>query len=216
MRITYGIVGALAVALAACAESEQDITGVPELRLGKAVADPTADWVLFDVLTDGVTQAGIRSDGAGTYQAGVCGVRATIFDSPTGSGDAVLNPDADYSSKSGCTRRYFRIAIGSGLQIGAFTNARAVTRLAVGQTKRERMGWNLAYSGCDRLNFGYPGEVNSDSVTITRHADVGGKRRWTVETTGAHRGVCLAFTKGAYVPTSVSYVLPFSLSISER
>lgn len=212
-----------AVAVAGCAETATTLAA-PDVPLeAREPANPGAVWELYGVLSDG-TAAAITGDGrdasgsgaaegsTGAYGGGSCGVRTVIFVGASASGDATIDPDADYNNRTKCTRRSFSFAIdGSSLAIGAFTNARNVwydERLASpGDQKLERMQWHVDLPGCYQIRF--------ENVRITRLPDINGKRVWTVETTDP-TAVCRDLVGGTWVEyPDRTYELPYSLKITQ-
>lgn len=182
--------------------------------------DPRARWELHGVLSDGVTAAKITGDGrdiggntsgdgSSQYQGRLCGVHAKIFvvgGTSAGSGDAVLDPDAERSRCPGGAR-YVAVDVGAGeVQTGPLTNAMAIDQMSAGATKLQAMRWGVGLGGCERLVF--------ENVRVTR-TDTAPPRTWSVETTGDHAAACENRAKGGYVATGATHVVPFRATITE-
>ncbi len=200
---------------------------------------PTATWELHSSLTDGtpssITGDGRAADGmsvlpagssfTGVYQGARCGVRTTIFVpgmAGSGSGDATIEPDADWTRSLKCERRYFslKFAEGNVLIGGPFTNAKAVWSIAtVGGTAETAMEWWVSATKCERLRYGDrvgAGDPNPRlGVLITRLEDVNGKRQWSVESQAPHAARCLEWIAGSFAFTGPVYTVPFRLRITE-
>jgi hypothetical protein len=200
---------------------------------------PTATWELYSSLTDGtpssITGDGRAADGmsvlpggssfTGVYQGARCGVRTTIFVpgmAGSGSGDATIEPDADWNRSLNCERRYFSLKLAEGNVVigGPFTNARAVWSIAtVGGTAETTMEWWVATPKCERIVYGDRPKLGDPNprlgVLITRLADVNGKRQWSVESQAPHAARCIEWIKGTFEFTGPVYTVPFRLSIIE-
>lgn len=219
------------------ADAPLDPAAEPQLAKSSNVdTDSRAVWEIQDWLTitapDGsVSQIAtrIRGDGraadgststteSSIYQGDRCGVHAKIFwkdPDYSQSGDAVFDPDMNYSTRNGCGAAravMLHLENGTVVQSGPFTNARQVMQLAAGESRLQTMQWSShGLSNCERLIFSTAD--GNDAVRVTRTADSPGV--WTVESTGSHRAGCYKHSRGSYVYTGTSYTLPFSLKITE-
>jgi hypothetical protein len=233
----------LATALAVgCEEANAPTALAPDApHLGKTSSgstdtDPRARWDFYSTLSDG-TPAKLTGDGRSVlgasgadpsvYQGDVCGVHAKIFVG-NGGGDAVIDPDKNYSSGS-CTggARYLQFDLGDGkdpVKAGAFTNARGVWKYLEGETRDTIMQyWYNNIPNCEILRFSNektPNGTQLSPVRTTRLAKdpITGAGRWTVESlakNGEHRAGCVNWIKGAYRLTDQTYNLPFRATITE-
>jgi hypothetical protein len=182
----------------------------------------------FDMMSDGVTNAGITGDnrladgsssnaGYSSYQGDLCGVRAKIWwynTSASQSGDATLDPDADRATCGAV--RYLTFKFGSApVKVSAFANVRQVMQLTLDQpTRLQRMGYELSnVSNCDRIVFD-----GASQILVTRtdtNADPTAPRTWTAESQAPHQGYCEVYSKGAYRQNGVTYILPFRMALTE-
>jgi hypothetical protein len=204
---------------------------------GSTDTDPRAKWDFHSTLADG-TPAKLTGDGRSdvgvsgadpsVYQGDVCGVSAKIFVG-NGGGDAVIDPDKNYS-KGSCDggARYLRFDLSDGnspVKAGAFTNARGVWKYREGETRDTIMQyWYNNIPNCEILRFSNektPDGTQLSPVRTTRLANdpITGAGRWTVEsvanTKGEHRAGCVNWIKGAYRLTDQTYNLPFRATITE-
>ena len=216
----------LAVTLTACADDPM----APDTELTRQSAvlssDSRAIWSFADTYQSGVdgsgnpifSPAGIRSDGRGAYEGGLCGVETRIFWYDLGgsrSGDATFDPDG--MRATGCSARKLHFYLnGVKTIVGPGSNAREVMQLAVGESRVQQMGFGVALNkSCERIAFRLE---DGSGVRVTRtdtNTDPQSPRSWAVESTGNHVGACLKLSKGALVPSGISYVLPFSATITE-
>ena len=244
------VVPALAVLLAAgCAEQPtQPHDLAPSLGKGGVDTDSRARWAWADevLVGDGSVAAGIRGDGlladgtaaatgSSEYQGDVCGVHAKIFfnnESLSTSGDAVFDPDMNYSARAcGGVRRTLIVQLPQGpVALAPFINARNIMAAPLG-TSTLRLNVGLAVSGCEAARFhdfydGGSGVATYESsgadliareVLVTREADdpSTGARRWRVESRPPHTAVCAVTIKGRMTNTSNTIYLPFAVEITE-
>lgn len=106
----------------------------------------------------------IRSDGAGIYVDGECGIMGKI----SLQSDAVLDPDKNYRKSKSCpsARQIHLVLNGSPVPQGSYVTIHNVWGVnVVGTTARTRMALTTAESatGCGSIRFGF----NADGTTNT-------------------------------------------------
>lgn len=201
-----------------------------------------ADSIFFD---GAWVAAGIRGDGrlkdgspasstpSNEYQGKYCGVAAILYTAGTApSGDMDYTPGFNYTSSmqtacQGGPRVYEFYLSGdsahltsSALASGPHSIARGLANLAPGAVVTQWEGFGIQQSNCPNLMFNdaFP---PSQSLRYTRLADVvaGGRtvRQWRIESYGSHVAACVAngAKPGTYVPTGVTYFVPFALTVTE-
>lgn len=233
--------------LMACQADTTAPLEVPGITTAKATnTEATTRWEFLVALSDaGPTPAAIRGDGragdgkaalsttqaetvSGVYENARCGVRTRLFApdaAGSGSGDATIDPDADWNKGLRCERRFFSVTLTDAANgnvrvlpaVGPFTNAQDVWGTeTVGETA---MGWVLGLPDCERLIFGDRDFIavkeGRAPVRISREADVAGKRVWTVETQPPHTARCVVWSVGEYRWTGPEYVVPYRIRITE-
>jgi hypothetical protein len=189
---------------------------------------------------DGLDRNGAPlTSGDSEYAGETCGVRGKIFwwdPDYSQSGDAVFDPNWEASS---CPRelRLDTNADGAAdVRFGPFTNARQVMQVGDQDGSNSRtqvmVFTDTGIRDCDRIRFGDPDPNDrtgltplSGGVVVTRLAgaaspDPNGPKpatpgQWSVETVDGV-GKCLKYSKGKYVETGVSHVLPFRATITEE
>jgi len=249
-RVAAPALLALSALLAAgCADQPtQSHALAPSLGKGGPDTDSRARWAWADMVTiDGVAEpAGIRGDGrvangtptatdSSVYQGDVCGVHAKIFFANTslsGSGDAVFDPDMNYSAKAcGGMRRLLRFQLAAGgpyTELSTFSNAMKIMFVPTeGGTVRMNVG--LGVSGCEGARFHdfydagdglatyEPNEGGpiARQVRVTRLDDGTGPRKWRIESQAPHTAVCAVTVKSRMVNTNRTIRLPFSVEVTE-
>ena len=202
-------------------------------------------WVDSVLVNGVWVAAGIRGDGrlkdsspaTGTpsneYQGRYCGVAADLSTVGTApSGDLNYTPGIGYTSsmQTACHGgpRVYQFYLSSdsahlnpsALASGPHSIARGLANLAPGAVVTQWEGFGIQQSNCPNLMFNdaFP---PSQSLRYTRLADVvvGGRtvRQWRIESHGSHVAACVAngAKPGTYVPTGVTYFVPFALTVTE-
>lgn len=202
-----------------------------EVKLkGNADLSSRAVWTFYPTLGDGITAAELVGDGRGTdggaspvpgessYEGGVCGVHAKIFNSGTINvgGDAVFDPD--FNQPGGCTARVLRANLGAGLvSVAPYVNARFIWHMGENTQKVETMVLDPLGAPCGKAN-GSRVEYsvgNGSGVKMTRLPNENGVGVWILETTGNHLAACIKREKGSGVDTGLDVYLPFRARIVE-
>lgn len=215
----------------------------PAFARAKVDSNSRADFVWADsILFNGVwVPAGIRGDGrlkdgspasgapSSEYQGGWCGVAATLATAGIApGGDMNYTPGIDYTSSMqipchGGPRVYeFYLSSDSAhlnpspVASGTHSIARGLANLAAGAVVTQ---WEGFATTCFLMfNDAFP---PSQSLRYTRLADVvvGGRtvRQWRIESQGSHIAACVVAgaKPGTYVPTGVTYFVPFALTVTE-
>jgi len=222
----------LVAGAAACSRelpTSQQTEVSPDIAMARTVTDTDSRLRVeyFSLMSDG-SAAGITGDGrladgavdpSGTvssYQGDLCGVRAKIFwynTSGSQSGDATLDPDADRATCGAVRYLNFRFQ-STPVPVSAFANVRQVMQLAVGESRLQRMGYELGnVANCNRIVFD-----GATQILVTRtdtNIDPLAARTWKAESQAPHQGFCEVFSKGAYRPNGVVYTLPFRMTLTE-
>ncbi len=196
--------------------------------------DPRAVWEYHKTTTSG-TPAGIRGDGqatdgspllssstiGGAYQNDVCGVGGKIFEG--GSGDATIQPTANYNKSLSCGPRTIYVDLGGsmGTQKAHFMNVRDAVDLANSGNKTSLQPFQVTidnYPACELLRFGHTvnGVQVGDEILVTYLGkDAQGRRVWSAESTDNHEAGCFKYSKGSYQWDKMLRPVPFYLVITE-
>jgi hypothetical protein len=161
---------------------------------------------------------------SGVYSNGQCGTKTRLFVwEGEASGDATMDPDAEYSTAMNCTRRSVRLEMSTGVVMsGGFLNARELLSITqVGGTINYPMRFPMDLATCGMLVFGNvngpgtsEGRANS---TATRLPDLpGGQRVWILESTPPHEARCYVTVKRNSYFTGPVEIVPFRIRITEN
>ena len=201
------VFGLLVCAVSAACAPDRSVA--PDIAAGEVVVAPPSfarpgasnPTLSFTVATD-TGSSGVFGDGGDDYANGACGVFAVINLSTS---NALLDPDRDYRSNTGCSRRLFRLVLpdrppvldGSYVTIGAtYSTPDSVdfADIPPGQTYDQRIGFmtTRATTGCDRIYFGYDPDDETHPVKVTRTSDT----TWLLESQPGGQAKCVTSGKG--------------------
>src|SRR5688500_2449672 len=170
------------LAAAACHDpASERVLGIPAAasaaRAGSSNPQLQFQFESEFVPTDGSAPVAfaITADGlASFYTNNVCGVFAIVNLATT---DGLLDPDANYSSRSGCGPRFIRVTVkfqGDSTKTvndGAYITVGGLGRVTT--TSLARVGFQLSSAaisttGCSYVRYGYPGDIaGTDSARTT-------------------------------------------------
>ncbi len=188
-------------------------------------------WVPAGIRGDGRLKDGSPATGtpSNEYQGRWCGVAADLSTVGTApSGDMNYTPGINYTSsmQTACQGgpRVYEVYLSSDsghlnpspVASGTHSIARGLANLAPGAVVSQ---WEGFVSSCYLMfNDAFP---PSQSLRYTRLADVvvSGRtvRQWRIESQGSHIAACVVTgaKPGAFVPTGVTYFVPFALTVTE-
>jgi hypothetical protein len=180
-RITSVLI--LGAALAGCAP--ENMTTEPDLTaaFAKQPSSPSPKPAVFNFPSDGYS---VTNDGNAVYNDGECNVTARTFVDTDGTEDANMQTGAPGGKKC---RRVVRVThLDGAVDQVTGMNVNDVGTISVGSSVPRSMNFTIPDpTKCNRIGFG--NLVGGDMVTVTRGADVAGKRTWNVSFDG--NGACV-------------------------
>ena len=156
---------------------------------------------------------------SGEYQGQFCGY-VTIFKWPGAELSAEADRFYDPATMDGpCGgSRYYNLYLSgraaAPLKFGPQHFVYDLDTFAPGETRLQGVVFGILQTNCNGLHFNDKYSPAS-SVRVTRLSDVGGARRWRVESQGSHRAMCTTYNKKGPVPTGVHHYLPFAFTFTE-
>lgn len=217
---------AAALALPGCSDTADPLIGASDPVFarpggGSSSTDQSVTIAWDDAVND--SRPGIRSDGAGEYATGACGVY-TSFPLDSRTGQLTADFDQDYDGSCGPRHLVFDFTLdggdppvfGSPLPSAPKFAVREIDQMAVGESRLQWIGFGIRQENCTRVIFD-SGYATSSDVLITRLEDTSiGARQWHVQTRDRHAGLCVVAGKGnKFEVTSGPYYMPFALTITE-